>query len=158
VREAATDIAAVTEQPAADLLVQPMISPGVELIAGIRHDPLFGPVVLLGAGGTLTELVDDRIVHLLPLTDLDAAAMWRALRIAPALTGHRGQPPVDTAAIEQLLLRLARLAADVPEIADLDLNPVIAGPDGLSAVDVHLRLARPEQTPDPYNRNLRPAP
>ncbi|BCJ28687.1 bifunctional GNAT family N-acetyltransferase/acetate--CoA ligase family protein [Actinocatenispora sera] len=156
VRAAAAEIAAVTEQPAADLLVQPMVSPDVELLAGIRHDPLFGPVVLLGAGGTLTELVDDRIVHLLPLTDLDAASMWRALRIAPALTGQRGQSPVDTTAIEQLLLRLARLAADVPEIAELDLNPVIAGPDGLTAVDVHLRLAHPAEAPDPYNRTLRP--
>ncbi|BCJ34031.1 GNAT family N-acetyltransferase [Actinocatenispora thailandica] len=157
VRAAVAEIVAVTGQPAGDLLVQPMIRPGVELLAGIRHDPLFGPVVLLGAGGTLTELIDDRTVHLLPLTDRDAAGMWRGLRIAPALRGERGHPPVDTSAVEQLLLRLGRLAVDLPEIAELDLNPVIAGPGGVTPVDVRMRLAAPEEAPDPYSRTLRPA-
>lgn len=157
VRAAVAEIVATTGHPADPLLVQPMIAPGVELLAGIRHDPLFGPVVLLGAGGSMTELINDRAVHLLPLTDTDAAAMWRTLRIAPTLYGQCGLSAPDTAAVENLLLRLGRLAIDVPEIAELDLNPVIAGPGGLTAVDARLRLARPKGDPDPYSRTLRQA-
>jgi hypothetical protein len=83
--------------------------------------------------------------------------MWRTLRIAPTLYGQCGLSAPDTAAVENLLLRLGRLAIDVPEIAELDLNPVIAGPGGLTAVDARLRLARPKGDPDPYSRTLRQA-
>ena len=91
------------------------------------------------------------------MTDLDAGRMWRSLRAAPLLTGYRGSPPVDTAALEDLLLRLGRLAEDLPEIAELDLNPVLAGPDGVIAVDAKLRLAPVGTEPDPTLRGLRPA-
>jgi acyl-CoA synthetase (NDP forming) len=83
--------------------------------------------------------------------------MWRDLRSAPLLTGFRGAPPVDTAALEDLLLRLGRLAEDVPEIAELDLNPVLAGPGGVIAVDAKLRLAPVGAEPDPTLRRLRAA-
>ncbi|UWZ40543.1 GNAT family N-acetyltransferase [Dactylosporangium roseum] len=134
--------------------VQPMADPGVELVAGVAHDPLFGSLVMVGLGGVHTDLLGDRTLRLLPLTDHDASAMWRGLRGAPLLTGYRGAPPADTAALEDLLLRLGRLAEDFPEVAELDLNPVLAGPDGCAAVDVKLRLAPVGSEPDPYLRHL----
>jgi acyl-CoA synthetase (NDP forming)/GNAT superfamily N-acetyltransferase len=137
-----------------DVVVQPMADPGVELVAGVVHDPLFGSIVMVGLGGVHTELLGDRALRLLPLTDRDAADMWQSLRGAPLLTGHRGSTPAKTDALEDLLLRLSRLAEDFPEIAELDLNPVLAGPHGSIAVDVKLRLAEVGDEPDPYLRNL----
>jgi acyl-CoA synthetase (NDP forming)/GNAT superfamily N-acetyltransferase len=137
------------------VLVQPMTHGTVELVAGVVHDPLFGSLVMVGLGGVHTELFGDRALRLLPLTDLDAGRMWRSLRAAPLLTGYRGEPGVDTAAVEDLLVRLGRLAEDLPEIAELDLNPVLAGPLGLVAVDVKLRLAAVGTEPDQALRALR---
>lgn len=153
VRDAYLDIAAATGDPR--VLVQAQAAPGVELVAGVVHDPLFGSVLMCGLGGVYTELLGDRSLRLLPLTDRDAAAMWRGLRGAPLLTGYRGTLPADTAAVEDLLLRLGRLADDLPEIAELDCNPVIVGPSGVSIVDVKLRLARVGIEPDPALRALR---
>ena len=155
VRAAYHAIADATGAPAPAVVVQPMVQPGVELVAGIVHDPLFGSLVMLGLGGVHTDVLGDRAFRLLPVTDVDAAGMWRSLRAAPLLTGYRGAPAVDTAALEDLLLRLGRLAEDLPEVAELDLNPVLAGPDGVIAVDVKLRLAPVSGEPDPYLRGLR---
>jgi acyl-CoA synthetase (NDP forming)/GNAT superfamily N-acetyltransferase len=123
------------------VLVQRQSPPGVDLVAGLVHDPLFGSLLMCGVGGIHTDLLDDRAVRLLPLTDRDAAGMWRTLRAAPLLTGFRGAPPADTAAVEQLLLRLGRLAEDLPEVAELDLNPIVVHPRGLDVIDVKVRLA-----------------
>jgi len=137
------------------VLVQRQLPAGVELVAGIVHDALFGSLVMLGLGGVHTDVFADRTLRLLPLTDTDAAGMWNGLRAARLLTGYRGAPPVDTAAIEDLVLRLGRLAEDLPEVAELDLNPVLAGPDGAVAVDVKLRLAAVGDEPDGAVRSLR---
>jgi acyl-CoA synthetase (NDP forming) len=147
------EVVAATADPR--VLVQAQSPAGVELVAGIAHDPLFGSVLMCGLGGIHTTLLGDRTLRLLPVTDRDAAQMWRDLRAAPLLTGYRGSPPVDTAAVEDLLLRLGRLAEDLPEIAELDLNPVIAGPAGLAIVDVKLRIDRVGAEPDPALRALR---
>jgi acyl-CoA synthetase (NDP forming) len=152
VRTAYHAIAAAT---GSGVLVQPMASGAVELIAGIVHDPLFGSLVMLGVGGVHTDLLGDRALRLVPLTDLDAGRMWRSLRAALLLTGFRGAPPVDTAAVENLLTRLGRLAEDLPEVAELDLNPLLAGPDGVIAVDAKLRLAAVGPEPDALLRRLR---
>ncbi|AGL16958.1 GNAT family N-acetyltransferase [Actinoplanes sp. N902-109] len=156
VRDAFGPVAAAGHS-AAGVLVQHQVSAPVELLAGIVHDRLFGSVVLLGPGGVQTDLLGDHTLRLVPMTDLDAGRMWRDLRAAPLLTGYRGAPPVDTAALEDLLLRLGRLAEDFPEIAELDLNPVLAGPGGVVAVDAKLRLAPTGTEPDPVLRILRPA-
>ena len=155
VRAAYDAIADATGVPAPVVVVQPMVKPGVELIAGIVHDPLFGSLVMLGLGGVYTDVLGDRAFRLLPVTDVDAARMWRSLGAAPLLTGYRNTPAVDTAALEDLLLRLGRLAEDLPEVAELDLNPVLAGPDGVIAVDVKLRISPVSGEPDPYLRGLR---
>ncbi|MEV4624208.1 GNAT family N-acetyltransferase [Asanoa sp. NPDC049573] len=141
--------------PARGALVQPMVARGVELVAGIVHDPLFGSLVMAGLGGVQTDLFDDRVLRLVPMTDLDAGRMWRALHAAPLLTGFRGSRPANTDAVEDLLLRLGRLAEDLPEVAELDLNPVVAGPDGVVAVDAKLRLLAVGVEPDPVLRGLR---
>ena len=121
-------------------IVQPMLR-GVELIAGVVTDPLFGPVVMFGSGGTAVELFGDRVLRILPLTDQDAHEMVRSIRGAPLLFGHRGAPACDVAAVEDVLLRVARLADEVPQLSEMDLNPLIASPTGAVAVDVRIRLA-----------------
>ncbi|MBM2616323.1 GNAT family N-acetyltransferase [Actinoplanes sp. LDG1-06] len=144
-------------RPGTGALVQRQRTEPVELVAGVTHDALFGSVVLLGLGGVQTDLLGDHALRLVPMTDLDAGRMWRSLRGAPLLTGYRGAEPVDTAALEDLLLRVGRLAEDFPAIAELDLNPVLAGPGGVVAVDAKLRLAPTGTEPDPTLRALRAA-
>jgi acetyl coenzyme A synthetase (ADP forming)-like protein len=120
-------------------VVQPMLR-GVELIAGVVSDPSFGPVVMFGSGGTAVELFGDRVFRILPLTDDDATEMVRSIRGAPLLFGHRGAPACDVPAVQDVLLRVARLADEVPQLAEMDLNPLIATPRGASAVDARIRL------------------
>lgn len=137
------------------VVVQPMVTGTVELIAGVTHDRVFGSVVMLGRGGTHTELWNDNAFRLLPMTDLDARRMWRSLRTAPLLSGYRGSPPVDTYRLEDLMLRLARLADDFPELAEVDINPLVAGPELLAAVDVKARVAAVESDTDVMLPTLR---
>jgi acyl-CoA synthetase (NDP forming) len=120
--------------------VQPMAAPGVELMVGLARDPQFGPVVMFGLGGVLVEVLEDVAIRLVPLDRTDAAAMVREIKGFPVLQGYRGAPPVDLAAIEATLLAVSQFAADHPDIAELDLNPVIAGPHGAVAVDARIVL------------------
>jgi acyl-CoA synthetase (NDP forming)/RimJ/RimL family protein N-acetyltransferase len=136
------------------VLVQPMLAEGVETIVGVVHEPVFGPLVVFGLGGVATEVLGDRSARLAPLTDTDAQQMISGIRAAPLLLGHRGSPAADTAALADLLLRVSRLADDLPEVAELDLNPVIARPDGAHVVDVRIRIA-PTVPRDPFLRQLR---
>ncbi|MEA2669903.1 MAG: hypothetical protein QOG45_123 [Chloroflexota bacterium] len=135
-------------------VVQAMAPAGVETIVGVVHDPVFGPLLMFGSGG----VTGDRAFRALPLTDLDARELVRSIRGAPLLFGYRGAPPVDVAALEQLLLRIARLAEDVHELAEVDLNPVIVSPGGVSIVDVRLRLVPAAPHPELTVRRLRPTP
>jgi acyl-CoA synthetase (NDP forming) len=137
------------------VMVQPMAAPGVETIVGLIHDQSFGPLVVFGSGGTSVELFEDRTLRVLPITDVDAAKVVRSLRSSPLLFGYRGAPPVDVAALEELLVRVGRLAEDIPEIAEMDLNPVIVSPSGVVAVDAKLRLAPVTIEDDPTVRRLR---
>jgi acetyl coenzyme A synthetase (ADP forming)-like protein len=121
-------------------VVQQMAGSGVEMIAGVVRDPTFGPLVVLGMGGTLAELLGDRAVRVAPLSLDDADEMVRSLRCAPLLSGYRGSPPVDTVALEETVVRLGALATDLPQVAELDLNPVIASPTGAVAVDARVRV------------------
>jgi acyl-CoA synthetase (NDP forming)/L-amino acid N-acyltransferase YncA len=156
VREAYEAVAAAVDgDEGASVVVQPMLEAGTELVAGIAHDPLFGSLVMLGLGGTATDLLGDKQFRLLPLTDADADEMWRSLKSAELLTGYRGSAPVDLAALTDLLVRLGRLAEDLPEIAELDLNPVMPVKYGVQAVDLKLRLAEVGDEPDPIARRLR---
>ncbi|HLW46517.1 MAG TPA: GNAT family N-acetyltransferase [bacterium] len=126
---------------AAGWLVQSMASPGIEMIVGVVHDPRFGPVLACGAGGTLVEVLRDVAVRLTPLTERDAREMVQGLKIAPALAGVRGRPPADVTALINVLLRVAALVEDLPQVAELDCNPVIVHEHGATIVDVRVRVA-----------------
>ena len=136
------------------VLVQPMIADGVEILIGVVQEPVFGPLVVFGLGGVATEVLGDHAARLTPLTDTDADELIQSVHAAPLLFGHRGAPPVDVGALAGTLLRISRLADDLPEVAELDLNPVIARPDGAHAVDVRVRVS-PAETRDPFLRQLR---
>jgi acyl-CoA synthetase (NDP forming) len=131
------------------VVVQPMIHGAVETIAGFAVDPAFGPQVLFGLGGTAVELLGDLVSRLAPLTDLDARDMVLGLRSTPLLTGFRGSAPVDIEALVDLVLRLGKLAEDLPELIEADCNPVMATPGGAMVVDARLRVSiRPPEAPD----------
>jgi acyl-CoA synthetase (NDP forming) len=136
------------------VLVQPMITGGTEVIIGVVHEAVFGPLAVFGLGGVATDVLADRTARLTPLTDTDSSAMIRSIHAAPLLLGHRGAEAADLAALQDLLLRVARLADDLPEVAELDLNPVIARPDGSHVVDARVHV-RPAKSRDPYLRQLR---
>jgi acyl-CoA synthetase (NDP forming) len=121
-------------------MVQPMVPSGIELLVGVVHDRLFGPVVACAIGGTQTELLKDVSVRITPLTDVDAAQMVRSLATYPLLDGYRGAPPLDVAALEEVLLRVSALVEAHPEIAEMDLNPVIVLPRGAVIVDARIRI------------------
>jgi acyl-CoA synthetase (NDP forming) len=133
---------AITEAiPGAGVVVQPMAHSGVELLVGVSRTEPYPPVLLGGAGGTATALLGDTATRLAPVTDADAHDMLRELRSAPLLLGYRGAAPADVAAVEDLLQRISTLADEVPEIAELDLNPVIVSADGVLTVDAKIRVA-----------------
>lgn len=136
------------------VLVQPMAPPGVETLVGVVSDPTFGPLVVFGLGGVTADVLADRVSRLVPLTDVDAAEMVRSIRSAPLLQGYRGAAPRDTAAVEEVLLRVARLAELVPEVAELDLNPLRVYGRGCLAVDTRV-LVEPRPYRDPFLRRLR---
>jgi acetate---CoA ligase (ADP-forming) len=124
-------------------LVQRMVPAGVEVLIGVVHDPLFGPVVACGAGGTAVELMRDVSVRIAPLTDLDATQMLRELATFPLLEGFRGAPPADIAALEGAILRVAAMVEAHPEIAELDCNPVVVLQTGVTVVDARIRVEAP---------------
>jgi acyl-CoA synthetase (NDP forming) len=127
------------------VLLQPFVRGGVELLVGAVQDPVFGPLVALGPGGTMAELIGDACFRLAPLTDADAEELARSGKTARLLEGFRGAPPADRSAVVDLLLRIARLANDLPHVAELDLNPIVADPDGCVVLDARVRVARPER-------------
>jgi acyl-CoA synthetase (NDP forming)/GNAT superfamily N-acetyltransferase len=136
------------------VVVQPMITGGIELIIGVVQEPVFGPVVVFGLGGVATEVLGDHAARLAPLTGADADDLIHSVRATPLLLGYRGQPAADLGGLRDTLLRVSRLAADLPQVAELDLNPVIARPDGITAVDARIRVTN-HGSADPFLRQLR---
>jgi acyl-CoA synthetase (NDP forming)/GNAT superfamily N-acetyltransferase len=134
--------------------VQPMITGGTEVLIGVKDDQMFGPLVVFGLGGVATEVLADHAARLAPLTEADADTLINSIRSAPLLHGHRGTPAADLEALRDVLLRVSRLTEDLPEITELDLNPVIARPDSAVAVDARIRVA-PQNPQDPFLRRLR---
>jgi acetyl coenzyme A synthetase (ADP forming)-like protein len=126
------------------VLVQTFLRGGVELLAGVVQDPLFGPLVAFGPGGVLAELIGAAGFRIAPLTDVDAEELVRGGKAGRLVAGFRGAQPADAAALVDLVHRLSRLAEDLPEVAELDLNPVIADEKGCVAVDARIRVAARE--------------
>jgi acyl-CoA synthetase (NDP forming) len=131
------------------VLIQPMLSGGVEVMVGATHDPSFGPLVAFGLGGIHVEILQDVQFRVTPLTDRDARAMVREIRGYRLLEGYRGHPPADIAALEELLLRVSTLVEEVAEVSELDLNPVFALPPGQGCRIVDARIRVSASTPRP---------
>ena len=138
-------LAAVTAAaPAAKItgvLVQREVAGGTETIVGVSRDPSFGPLVMFGLGGVFVEALRDVVFRLAPLDSTQAADMLAAIRGARVLEGIRGAPPSDRASLARAICAIAQLASDFPQIAELDVNPLLALPDGVLAVDARVRLS-----------------
>jgi len=120
------------------VVVCAMAAPGVELLIGMSRDPQFGPVIMFGLGGVAVELFRDVSMSLLPLTREDARKMLAKIKGAPLLKGFRGRAPIDENSVVDGLLRMAAIAQEHPEIVEIDLNPVIAYPEGMLVVDARI--------------------
>jgi acyl-CoA synthetase (NDP forming) len=124
------------------------------VIVGVVQEPMFGPLVVFGLAGLTAEVLADRVARLAPLARADATEMIHAIRAAPLLLGHKGAPAADLDALADLLLRVSRLADDLPDVAQLDLSPVIAQPSGVLVTQARIRVA-PAEPADPFLRKLR---
>ncbi len=141
-------VRAAAERIGCPVIVQPMIKGGVELLTGVAQDPVFGPLVAFGPGGVLAELIGDAHFRVTPLTDVDADELVTSGKAGRLVAGFRGALPADQPALADVLHRLSRLADDLPELAELDLNPLIGLPDGAIVVDARIRVARPHLRAD----------
>ncbi|HEX2824456.1 MAG TPA: GNAT family N-acetyltransferase [Streptosporangiaceae bacterium] len=135
----------------AGVIVKPIVTGGVEVMISVLQEEVVGPLVLFGVGGAAADALADRAARLAPLTDSDASELIHSIRAAPLLLGHPGAPGVDLTALRDLLLRVSQLADDLPQIAELELSPVFARPDGVQAVDARIRL----QAAEPADAHLR---
>jgi acyl-CoA synthetase (NDP forming)/GNAT superfamily N-acetyltransferase len=158
VADAVTAFAAELGVPAASLevRVQPVVA-GVELAVGMVRDETYGPLVRVAAGGVATDLLHDEVHLLAPVSPADAGRALRGLRTWPLLDGVRGLARVDVDALEALVVSVGQLAVDVPEVAVVDLNPVLASPDGVHCVDVKVRLEPAGYVDVGFPRRLRPS-
>jgi len=122
------------------VVVQKMVDAGIEAIVGVTQDPSFGPLIMFGAGGIYAELMKDVVLRLHPISDLDAEEMIDSIKMSSLFKGFRGSPPADVAAIQDLLLRLSAMLEDIPNIAELDFNPVKVMPQGKGYYIVDARI------------------
>jgi acetyltransferase len=134
--------------PDQPLVLMEMVTGARELILGMSVDPVSGPLLMVGAGGTYVEIFQDVAFRIHPVTDDEAAEMLRSLKSYPLLTGFRGESAIDIAGVEEVVLRLSQLIGDFPRIIELDLNPFMAlpaakkpGTRGSRGVDARVRLS-----------------
>ncbi len=132
---------ATAVDPAAAVTVQPMASPGREMIIGVTTDRQFGPVLMCGLGGVFTEILGDVSFRLIPVNSDVARNMIRSLRGYRLLAGYRGAPPADEEALVNILVKVSELVATYPQIRELDLNPVVVYDRGALVLDARLILA-----------------
>jgi acyl-CoA synthetase (NDP forming) len=132
------------------VLVSPMAAPGVEIIVGTMHDATFGPMIMVGLGGIMTELYGDVVYRLAPVGLREAQTMLGELKGAPLLQGFRGSPPADVAALASLVARVSAIATALGEgVAEIELNPVIVHPagQGVTIADALVVRSRPRVNP-----------
>ncbi len=139
------EVRSAADRIGGSVVVQPYLAGSAELLAGVVQDPVFGPLVAFGPGGTLAELIGSARFALAPVTDVDVQVALTTGKAAKLLAGWRGAAPADSAAVGDVLHRLSQLAVDLPEVAELDLNPVLATPARAVAVDARVRLRRVER-------------
>ena len=147
--ESEDEVSEAAERIGLPVLVQPLISGSAELLAGVVQDPVFGPLVAFGPGGVFAELIGQAAFRIAPLTDVDVHELVTEGKAGTLVRGFRGKEAADVGALEDLLHRLSVLGDDLHELAELDLNPVIAGPDGCVVVDARIRVARSERRRTP---------
>lgn len=146
--------ATLDSEARSQLVVQHMAAAGVQVMLRTQEDPLFGPVVSFGLGGAVSELLDDRAYQIPPMSDADAARLIREPDSASILFGYGGRRPVDVPALEDLVVRLGRMSDEVPQLAQLDLNPVIVGERGLAVLSASAWLRAPDARGDSEARRL----
>jgi acyl-CoA synthetase (NDP forming) len=152
VRRAHADLARLTGQ--GEVYVQRMAPKGISCVLEIVDDPSFGSLLSFGMSGMATELLGDRAFRVVPVSDEDAAALVRAPRAAPLLAGYRGTEPVDRAALEDLVLRVGRIAEDLPEVRSLALDPVLSSAEGAFVAGARIVLGPPPTQQDSGPRRL----
>jgi acyl-CoA synthetase (NDP forming) len=140
----ADEVRAAAERIGPPVLVQPFVKGGAELLAGVVQDRVFGPLVAFGPGGIYAELIGDAGFRITPLTDVDAEELVTSGKAGRLVSGFRGRPAADPASLTDLLHRLSRLGEDFPQVAELDLNPVVGLTQGCVAVDARVRVHRSE--------------
>jgi len=149
----------ITDPQHAGFIVQKNAQPGVPVAIASMEDPMFGPVVSFSISGALTELLIDKAYRIPPLHSQDAADMVREIKSSPLLFGYRGSEIVDVAAVEKLIVRVAQLQHDLPQVRSLDLSLVLAGAEGASVLTTAIRV---EPVLDPrsdwYVRRMSTAP
>lgn len=147
VREAFGAVTAAVED-SEGVLIQQYVEGGHEILIGMTEDPNFGPLIVFGLGGVFVELIGDVTFRIHPLTDIDAAEMISEVKSSKLLDGYRGGAAGDVPAVRDALLRVSALVADLPEIMEMDMNPVkVAEPGrGLSVVDARIKV-RPVEGP-----------
>lgn len=138
-----TERAGVLKAEVRGVLIAKMAPPGTEVIVGITPDPQFGPTVMFGLGGIFVEVYRDVAFRLIPITVKDAKAMIREVKGFAVLEGVRGRRPADLEAVSNLLLTVSRIGEEHPEIAEMDLNPVLVYERGLQIVDARVLLHHP---------------
>ncbi|MGW4115626.1 bifunctional acetate--CoA ligase family protein/GNAT family N-acetyltransferase [Actinosynnema sp. NPDC004786] len=153
VRTAYAMLAGMSDRP--DVYVQRMAPKGISCVLGLQDDPSFGSLVSFGLSGLVSDLLGDRAYRAVPLTDADAAALVRAPKAAPLLAGYRGDEPADLTALQDLVLRLAALAEDLPEVRELSLEPVLASAAGAYVGNARVTLGPPPSRHDTGPRQLR---
>jgi acyl-CoA synthetase (NDP forming) len=151
-RQAFADLARASGHD--EVYVQRMASPGTSCVFEISDDPSFGSLLSFGLSGMATELLGDRAYRVLPVSTVDAAELVRAPRAAPLLAGYRGEPPARLDGLEDLAVRLSRLASDLSEIRSLVLDPVIAGPDGVAVGGARVVVGAPPTREETGPRRL----
>ncbi|PRX46459.1 acyl-CoA synthetase (NDP forming) [Prauserella shujinwangii] len=154
VRVSYRDVCAVSGTD--EVYVQRMAPKGLSCVIGLQDDPSFGTLVRFALSGLVSSLLGDQAFRAVPLTDVDAATLVREPRTAPLLTGYRGDEPADLAALQDLVLRVAALAEDNPEVRSLTLDPILASPEGAFVTNATVVLGPPPSRPDTGPRRLRP--
>jgi acetate---CoA ligase (ADP-forming) len=152
VREAYADFTTRLGERLEGVLVQKMVTGGIEMVIGAMNDPSFGPLVMAGTGGIFVELVGDTVFRMCPLTEADAGSMVQEMKGKVLLRGYRGAPPVDEAAFKGMLLAVSQLVDACPEIEEMDINPVMVLSQGAVAADVRVRIGPP--APEPAGRRI----
>ena len=140
VRDAFAALSARLKDRLEAVLVQPMVSGGVEMVVGGLNDPAFGPMVMCGSGGVLVDVLDDTAFALCPLSVAGARALVERIKGRARLRGFRGAPPADEEAFRLLVARVSQVLHACPDILEMDLNPVMVLPAGALAVDVRIRV------------------